>query len=375
MPEQYPLAYAVGTDPRELVNICLSQVGDINADVYLLGFLYVSDALADELDHIVHLLVHGSGVEDWVGSLGIALCVTNQEIYDQPAMAVLFTPISRSDYQLLPTIHEVSHVEGGVPQFSGGAQGFAVIHGDSTNPETPEIISALAQVSSDSECFFTGGLTSSQKNQYQVVNTVEEGGVSGVLFSDKVNIITGHTQGCTPLQGQYTITSCRQNIIQTLDNKPAVNVMKDCVGEVLARDLSRLGGFIFAGLPVEGSDTHDYMVRNLIGLDESSGVIAIGEMVNEGDPFIFCRRDGNTAVVDMQSMLERIKTQLKGQPPLGGLYFSCLGRGRYQFGENSEEMKMISQVLGDFPVIGFQANGEIFHGRLYGYTGVLVVFT
>jgi small ligand-binding sensory domain FIST len=31
-------------------------------------------------------------------------------------------------------------------------------------------------------------------------------------------------------------------------------------------------------------------------------------------------------------------------------------------------------VLGDFPLVGFFANGEIFHDRLYGYTGVPAVF-
>ena len=58
----------------------------------------------------------------------------------------------------------------------------------------------------------------------------------------------------------------------------------------------------------------------------------------------------------------------------GGLYYSCLGRGRNQFGEDSEELKMIRDLLGDFPLVGFFANGEISHNRLYGYTGVLTLF-
>ena len=57
-----------------------------------------------------------------------------------------------------------------------------------------------------------------------------------------------------------------------------------------------------------------------------------------------------------------------------GVYYTCLGRGRYQFGENSEELRMIQEELGDFPLVGFFANGEISHNRLYGYTGVLTLF-
>lgn len=40
----------------------------------------------------------------------------------------------------------------------------------------------------------------------------------------------------------------------------------------------------------------------------------------------------------------------------------------------STELKMISQALGDFPLVGFFANGELYNGRLYGYTGVLTLF-
>ncbi len=48
--------------------------------------------------------------------------------------------------------------------------------------------------------------------------------------------------------------------------------------------------------------------------------------------------------------------------------------GSYQFGGNSEELKLIHDQLGDFPLVGFFANGEISHNRLYGYTGVLTLF-
>ncbi|MGB5307168.1 MAG: histidine kinase, partial [Gammaproteobacteria bacterium] len=37
-------------------------------------------------------------------------------------------------------------------------------------------------------------------------------------------------------------------------------------------------------------------------------------------------------------------------------------------------LKMISEQLGEFPLVGFFANGEISHNLLYGYTGVLTLF-
>ena len=88
---------------------------------------------------------------------------------------------------------------------------------------------------------------------------------------------------------------------------------------------------------------------------------------------MFCRRDGNSAREDMMRMLTDIRGRLGGEPR-GAVYYSCLGRGRYQFGENSEELKLIRDELGNIPLVGFFANGEIFHNRLYWYTGVLTVF-
>ena len=44
------------------------------------------------------------------------------------------------------------------------------------------------------------------------------------------------------------------------------------------------------------------------------------------------------------------------------------------FGPNSAELRTIEEVLGPVPLAGFFTNGEIFHNRLYTYTGVLTLF-
>jgi small ligand-binding sensory domain FIST len=75
----------------------------------------------------------------------------------------------------------------------------------------------------------------------------------------------------------------------------------------------------------------------------------------------------------MARMLDSIRSGLFGRPR-GGLYYSCVARGPNLFGDESEEVSMIRQALGDFPLVGFFCNGEISHNRLYGYTGVLTLF-
>jgi small ligand-binding sensory domain FIST len=165
----------------------------------------------------------------------------------------------------------------------------------------------------------------------------------------------------------------QRNIIITLDDKPALEVMKQDIGELLARDLNRIGGTVFVGLPIGGSDTGDYMVRNLVGLDPGRGLVAIGDLVETGMKMMFCRRDAASAIEDMGRMLTSMKEGLYTKPR-GGVYYSCLGRGASLFGPGSEELKMIEAAFGEFPLVGFFCNGEISHNRLYGYTGVLTLF-
>jgi small ligand-binding sensory domain FIST len=143
---------------------------------------------------------------------------------------------------------------------------------------------------------------------------------------------------------------------------------------VLARDLRRAAGYIFAALPVKGSDTADYLVRNLTGIDPAHDAVAIGDYVSTGDTVMFCRRDHDSAIEDLRRMARDLKTRIGDAPIRGGLYFSCVARGPNQFGAGSKELGLIAEELGDFPLAGFFANGEISHDRLYGYTGVLTLF-
>ena len=59
----------------------------------------------------------------------------------------------------------------------------------------------------------------------------------------------------------------------------------------------------------------------------------------------------------------------------GAIYVSCSGRGGPHFGAPSAELQIVRRALGDVPLVGFFAGGEIARHHVYGYTGVLTVFT
>ena len=169
------------------------------------------------------------------------------------------------------------------------------------------------------------------------------------------------------------MTQCQDNIAIEIDGRKSLDVLKDDIGEVLAKDLQRIGGYIFCAFPVTGSDRADYMVRNLLGLDEELGLLAIGAPLEIGQKIIFCRRDSQTAHDDLTRMLLDLKRRTTS-PIKGAVYFTCLGRGPNMFGGQSGELAAIKNEIGDVPLVGFFCNGEISHNRDYSYTGVLSLF-
>ncbi len=96
-------------------------------------------------------------------------------------------------------------------------------------------------------------------------------------------------------------------------------------------------------------------------------------MAHVGQRIQFARRDKDAAKQDLIEMVDQLKANTN-KPIKGALYHTCLGRGRHEFGAPNVELNIIKEHLGDVPLIGFFANGEISHRRLYGYTGVLSVF-
>jgi small ligand-binding sensory domain FIST len=361
----FRFAHAAHADWTQAAQACMNQLGAIPSAATL-GFLYVSDAFAGELDAILAFFKSATGVPHWTGSLGVGVCATGVEYLEEPAMAVMLGEFAAADFRMLPVLRTPQDLEA---QPSDAY--FAIVHGDPANNRIQELIEALSEHVSSG--FVVGGLSSSRGETAQISDGVVSGGLSGVLFNERVKLATRLTQGISPLGPRHRITTANKNVIGSLDHRPALDVMKEEIGEVLARDLRRAAGYIFVGLPVRGSDTGDYLVRNILGVDPQNNLVAISEHVEPGDELLFCRRDQQTAEDDLHRMLTAIGEQL-GAPIRGGVYYSCLGRGQHMFGAPNRELTLIRDALGEFPLVGFFANGEISHNRLYGYTGVLTLF-
>jgi len=367
--EKFLLGHSANKTHTELVEDCLEQLGDIPPETTL-GFVYISDYLNEQLRPIIQALQLGTGIQHWVGTVGMGIIATNIEYYDQPALAIMLCDINEADFRILPGI--TSSINSDLDHWcSQHAFHVGLIHGGPENPNFKTNIDDLAE--RIPEAFLVGGISSSRGLHYHVADTIQHEGISGILFSDQVNIISNLSQGCSPIGPRHLITDAEENVALTLDHRPALDILQQDTGELIAKDWERASGFIFAGLMNKNSDAGDYTIRQLIGVDEQAKVFVITDNLEDHQELVFCRCDGNSAQDDLQRTLMQIKSRLN-HPPRGGIYISCLGRGRVQFGSNSEEVRLIHSILGDFPLLGFFANGEIHKNQLYGFTGVLTLF-
>ena len=337
---------------RDCAEACAARIGRHSGG---LGFAYFTDALVEDAGRIVEELRSRTGVPDWVGTVGTGVIATGAEYQDEPALAVMVADLDSRQYGVFS----------GKSPLRGASRNFAVVHADPQAPEIPGLLTDLsAKLGSG---YLVGGISSSRTRTVQIANEVVSGGLSGVALGAEVAVATRLTQGCAALPGRFRITACEHNVIATLDGRPALEVLIELAGEDL-----RKGVQFLVGLPVPGSDTGDYLVRNLVGIDPRNKLIAIGDLVEQGTELVFCRRDQAAARQDMLRMLRELKAAAPA--PRGGLYFSCVARGEHMFGNRGAELGLIREALGEVPLVGFFCNGEISHDRLYGYTGVLTLF-
>jgi small ligand-binding sensory domain FIST len=381
MSAQFAAAVATG-DPLSLVARCVAGIPAVKGAN--LGILYLSEPAAPAFPQLVRALIERTGIRCWVGGVGLGVCSAEDEIFDEPAAVAMTAVLPPDSFRVfsatddpgseLPRRHS-DWIEASQPAL-------ALVHAD---PRCPDLGKTAIDLATASGAFLVGGLVSHRcvrpllgRTPNEEAGDEEDGlggnGFAGLMLAPGIAVATGLTQGCMPIGPVHRIDEARDNVVMVIDGRPALTVFTEDIGPKLAGDLRRVGGLIFAGLPVPGSDTGDYLVRNLMAIDPGRGWLVLGAEIAAGDRIVFCRRDPESARRDMVRMVSQLAGRLSS-PPKAGIYVSCVARGAALFGEAGVETALIREGLGEFPLIGFFANGEISRDRLYGHTGVLTLFT
>jgi small ligand-binding sensory domain FIST len=228
----------------------------------------------------------------------------------------------------------------------------------------------------------SSGVYADQTTQVYLNGDVfEEGGVAVSVGGD-VKLAGVISQGCTPIGETWTLTRVEQNLIHQIANRPAYAVLAETVQKLSPADQQKARGNLFIGLVVNEylEDFHrgDFLVRNLIGGDPNSGVLAVAALPRTGQTIQFHRRDAVAANEDMDELLERAKEKIGGATIYGGCLCCCNGRGKNLFGAPNHDAELVQKELGPIGLAGFYGNGEIGpvgeNNYLHGFTASLALF-
>jgi small ligand-binding sensory domain FIST len=171
------------------------------------------------------------------------------------------------------------------------------------------------------------------------------------------------SQGCAPIGETWTITGATGNVLESIGMRPALDVLMDTFHALPPEMQDRASRNLLVGLAMnEYQDDFgrgDFLIRNIMGIDRDSGVIAIGALPRVGQTIQFQIRDPTAAGEDLHALLAKARDELGDQRPVGALLCCCNGRGAGLFGEPDHDVRVVSDLMGPLPVAGFFCNGEI----------------
>jgi small ligand-binding sensory domain FIST len=178
-----------------------------------------------------------------------------------------------------------------------------------------------------------------------------------------------------------TITAADGNVIAELASRPAIERLRDALGELDAREQQLAASGLMLGIVIDENKPDyrrgDFLVRPIIGVDSEAGTLAVGERVRIGQTVRMQIRDGASADEDLRDALRAQLQALGDASPAGALLFTCNGRGSHMFEMPDHDAAAIDDTLGA-PTGGFFCAGEIgpVGGRnfLHGFTATMAVF-
>ena len=356
----------------------LERSGATRAD---LALVFVSATGDIQAESVLHAVRRVTGARVVVGCTGAGVLMDRREAEEAPAVAVLVV----QDERLVTTPVLVEGMAGAAEQLAARLEptlaegGCLLLLPDPVGLDPRALLGglevALGRVP------VVGGVAAGD-GFLELCNTrAVSGGMAALALAGPAPVI-GVAQGCVPIGAPYVITRAEANVVHEIGSRPALVVLREAVDSVEGAPARLRRAGLFAGLAMDPAksplDQGDFLVRNLLGVDQASGAVVVGDAVRVGQTLQFQIRDAEASRADLLAALEGVRAGLAGRRPAWGCYFDCAGRGRGLFGVPDHDVTLIRETLGDFPLVGFFGNGELAPvGRrnfFHTYTGALVVF-
>jgi len=336
-----------------------------------LALLFASSEYRPEFPDLVARARQLTGARLLVGCSGQGVIGAGKEIEGEPALALLAFSLPGADLTAVHLTQEDLercrtpqdwHRLTGVA--SGGTSAW-LLFADPFTMDAEALVDGLSAGYPGTP--LVGGLASGDvrvRGTHLFLNgEVYDRGAVALALGGAYTVRTIVSQGAAPIGDTWTITGAQGNVIETVAQRPAYQVLVDTLRALPLEMQQRAQRNLLVGLAM---DEHrgefrrgDFLIRNLTGIDPERGTLAVGALPRVGQTLQFQLRDPDAADEDLRELLERARKELGARQPVGALLCSCNGRGVGLFGTPDHDARTLVDLLGPIPVSGFFCNGEI----------------
>jgi small ligand-binding sensory domain FIST len=201
-------------------------------------------------------------------------------------------------------------------------------------------------------------------------------GAVGVALSG-VDVLPCVSQGARPIGPEMVVTAADGNTIEELASKPALERLREAIAGLEPEEQALAANGLLLGIVIDENqpdyERGDFLIRGLLGADDETGALRIGERVRVGQTVRLQVRDGDSADEDLHEALAGVPGDAAG-----ALLFTCNGRGSHMFDTPDHDARALDDALGGAPVAGFFCAGEIgpvgTRNFVHGFTATVAVF-
>ncbi len=190
-------------------------------------------------------------------------------------------------------------------------------------------------------------------------NHFRKTGITALVLDNKKIEVRGKALcGWQPIGVEHQITNSKDNIIYTINDKPALDVVKEYFGNY-HHNASEVGNIATgsAQYPLQLlREDNVHILRIALNANESEGSLVMAGPIKEGDRFQFSVAPG-FGIID-ETLLGFKDFQKKNEEADAMLLFSCMARKMALGPVVEEEVKGIHEIWNK-PMIGFFTYGEI----------------
>lgn len=205
-----------------------------------------------------------------------------------------------------------------------------------------------------------------------------DGAVAVALEGVRVDTLV--SQGCAPIGQSYVVTRASHNLLEEIGGAAPLDRLSELYAAAGPAEREAMAAGVHLGVVIdeyqEAFGRGDFLIRSVLGTPRGSQALLVGDHIAVGQTVQFHVRDAVSADEDLQALLE-------GLPPdravIGGLLFTCNGRGRNLFTEPHHDAGLIHRALDGGALAGCFCAGEVgqIGGRtfLHGFTASLLVLS